>query len=87
MNPGMKFEIISQPSRSKGWARYEVSQGDDGVVVVSTQVALREGKLRRETVYAREFRLTPDEAETCELEHRPGSQGLLLRVTGAREAA
>lgn len=55
-----------------------------GDILLTSQVMLREGKYNKETVYTREHKLVADEAATCEIEHKPGSQGLRLRITGAR---
>jgi hypothetical protein len=106
------IEILSQPSKSKGWARYQVRRADGTPVVESNtgnpwvsaghsgeaedaaamtlvmDVLLRVGKNRtaREERSQSEVELVAAAGETCEVEYRPGSQGIRLRVSGARRA-
>lgn len=104
----IKIEIISQPSRSKGWSRYSLKQGAtriiesrtgnewvsadhegqaEGDATLTMQVCLREGRNNKETVYPKTVTLRPADGTVSEIEHRPGSQGMRLRITGAEVVA
>jgi len=106
----IKIEVISHPSRSKGWARYAVNQAGRNVVETTTgnawvggttkegqavtgsgievrsQVTLNVGKggRARKESYTQYYRMIVEEGVVTEIDHSPGSQGQLLRITGAR---
>ena len=56
----------------------------EGPMLLTIQVMLRVG--RRSEVTKIEIPLIAMEGETLEVEHRPGSQGMALRITGACKA-
>lgn len=106
----LRFELVSKPSNSKGWARYAASiAGDGGARVVASrtgnewvsashagsapagveldvrlQVMLRIGRSKQEQISTETYRLVAAEGASTDLELRPGSQGLRVRVEGAR---
>jgi hypothetical protein len=102
----IRIEIIDQPSRSKGWARYRgagvssrtgnpwVSASREGgvysdgaVVEITTQVRLRKSRGGQHPLSTMTHRLVAAPGQVCMIEHRPGSQGLALKVYGAIDGA
>lgn len=67
---------------SAGHTTDELPEGT--VVTVRLQVMLRIGPRRREEITTAERRVVVAPGETCTLDLRPGSQGLYLRLEGAR---
>lgn len=108
----IRAEILTTPSRSKGWGRYRVegangpvmesrtgnqwlsanhsAEVEDGAaILIEMDVELSVGKgggYARKERSQRQVRLVAAEGESVEVEHRPGSQGIRVRLHGARLA-
>jgi hypothetical protein len=89
VNPETKTPI--QTSRNGNqWMSADMREVDaEGPMLLTVQVMLRVGKGRtaREEIAKIEVPLVAVAGECVEIEHRPGSQGIVLRVTGACRAA
>jgi hypothetical protein len=55
-------------------------------IVLTAQVMLREGKYNKETVYPEVTKLIVEDGATAEISFRPGSQGIMIKIEGARRA-
>ena len=66
--------------------RGEVKGGE--IITLTMQVMLRvgQGNRRREEITKVEHQLVARAGAECEVEHKPGSQGLRLQITGAEPA-
>lgn len=53
---------------------------------ITHQVMLKEGKYNKETVYTKHTQMIADPNHTEEIEFKPGSQGLKIKIHGARKA-
>lgn len=109
---GIGITIIDQPSRSKGWARYKVTDAagvpvmtsstgnewmsaphggefEPGAVltlVIECELITGKGRAARRVRSAEAVALIVTDGAEDTVQYRPGSQGMTLRVTGARAA-
>ncbi len=82
---------VVQSTTGNEWVGKTTKEGvaeEGSFIRVRSQVMLRVGKGRhaREEVTTREYLMVVQTGAVSEINHRPGSQGQTLRVTGARLA-
>lgn len=81
-----KAGIQSRTGNPFVYAEHEGKADPGTVLTVDIQVGLRVGKgaSSREEQSERTFTLVADDWGVCDIEYKPGSQGMKLRVVGAR---
>lgn len=77
---------VVKSSTGNEWvsAGHEGAVSEGARVVLTAQVQQVTGRMNKRETTSASWTLVAAPGESCEVEHRPGSQGIRLRVDGAR---